>query len=517
MKFLVSTGYAWNRVRTLILGLSGKLLILANNLNLRFVGNATVITQQIRNAWDSYGLPFPQMLLNAAWLHNEPISDSEIVDETPGVDTSRPTHKARALQFTGAEHIDIPLQLHYAQSTWKVEFEFIFEEHTSRQYIFDARVSPNVGAAMSIRAAGNIPDLLVYDGSSYASVALSEGLVSGVRYKGYAEYDGTKNKLFIEGITDTPEEGSSFTQVDSNTTFRIGAYIGGGSNFIGSIGWMRITQDNIVTAEYAFEEGEGTVCYNRVMNNFHGTINNATISTFRVEDVRITNGDQGTFLNTDGYSPLNVYTSDFSANDGWGLRADEGSLEINNGVLAFQGTSTGLVYANKPLLQIGASYTVTFRIRKTVNGVGPIRVWLGLNQISIPEPTTEWQTVTVSGICTSNTSLYLIFNNTSIGGEIDDLVVTQTNLYVPRPRVTDIPLYNAGKYAYYIPDDANNFIDLNTAFAGLTNEGDWMEFGIATVGTGEPDSETGNWVTYTIDGSDTLGFFICQYNVRGRL
>ena len=112
----------------------------------------------------------------------------------------------------------------------------------------------------------------------------------------------------------------------------------------------------------------------------------------------------------------------------------------------------------------------------------------------------------MSGICTSNTSLYLIFNNTSIGGEIDDLVVTQTNLYVPRPRVTDIPLYNAGKYGYYIPDDANNFIDLNTAFAGLTNEGDWMEFGIATVGTGEPDSEGATWAL-SIDGSDSSSFY----------
>jgi len=120
-----------------------------------------------------------------------------------------------------------------------------------------------------------------------------------------------------------------------------------------------------------------------------------------------------------------TYSTDFSVND-WSLRADAGSLEIVNGVLAFQGTASDLVYANKTLLQIGNDYKVTFRIRKTVEGSGFIQVWFGLNTVTIPNPTTEWQTVTVSGTCTSNNSLYIIFNNTSIGGEIDDLVLTQT-------------------------------------------------------------------------------------------
>jgi hypothetical protein len=232
----------------------------------------------------------------------------KVIDETPDVDTSRTWHKARALQFNNAESVVVSnLQLcNSALSTWKAEFEFVHTYDGNGGYLFDTRYS-NDGA----QSPGNgayiqfINNTFSVSGSGVGGIITSQPLTVDVRYYGYLEFDGSVLRLFYKGDDGSTETlTANLTQQASGQNFYIGRRHDNSSLFRNLLGWMRITQDNIVTAEYAFEEGEGTICYNRVMNNFHGTINNATISTFRVEDVRITNGDQGTFLNTDGYSPM---------------------------------------------------------------------------------------------------------------------------------------------------------------------------------------------------------------------
>ena len=544
MRFLVSAGYAWNRLRTLVLGLSRELLILANNLNLRFVGNATVITQQIRDAWDSYGLPFPQMLLNAAWLHNEEISDTEIVDENPNVDASRTWHKARALQFTGAEHIDIPYQLDLTQR-YKFTYEFICTEHNNWETIIDSRVQ-SIDRSFSnyIR-----PDRTVTVNTQYGQLNF-DPVITGCRYLVTIEHNGSEITATLKNTTlDTSQTLSNstlaYTPDTAETFFRIGAAPYGTSNLRQRLGYFKYEEDGITLIEYAFEEGEGTTCYNRVMNNFHGTINNATISTFRVEDVRITNGDQGTFLNTDGYSPLNVYTSDFSSGiDGMiQSRVTASSVDgISDGttskddvlqVVLTSGSDTHYVYRNG-IFDLSNSYDVSFEYyipSVRPDGVTPqtidsfvVRTGTGTDGIYAFSVVDSWQSETIQNWSpTSNNSLLFLAAVGEFIGSIDadgdvyyvkNIVVTQPNVYVPRPRVTDIPLYNTGKYGYYIPDHTSNYINLNTAFAGFTNPGDWMEFGIATVGTGEPTGQL-SWAV-SIDGSDSSSFYLGITNADTR-
>ena len=252
-------------------------------------------------------------LLSGAWFHKKNIGDTEVIDETPDVDTSRTWHKARALQFNNAESVVVSnLQLcNSALSTWKAEFEFVHTYDGNGGYLFDTRYS-NDGA----QSPGNgayiqfINNTFSVSGSGVGGIITSQPLTVDVRYYGYLEFDGSVLRLFYKGDDSSTETlTANLTQQASGQNFYIGRRHDNTSLFRHLLGWMRITQDNIVTAEYAFEEGEGTICYNRVMNNFHGTINNATISTFRVEDVRITNGDQGTFLNTDGYTNTFRFTT----------------------------------------------------------------------------------------------------------------------------------------------------------------------------------------------------------------
>jgi len=461
-------------------------------------------------------------LLSGAWFHKKNIGDTEVIDETPDVDTSRTWHKARALQFTDSTDY-VSISKTYPSTDTPTSFEVTLEVIIGNSIVStqDIFCTDDAGQAAGIQ-------LRIENYSSDWRFGLRVGDVVG-RDTSFAVETNTRYILVISysdnTATLTVNGATNLTITPTSAIAGAGLIMLGrryttlGNYFNGILGYLKIKEDNIVIGEYAFEEGAGTICYNRVMNNFHGTINNATISTFRVEDIRITNGDQGTFLNTDGYSPLNMYTSDFSSGvDGWSnddtistggvtILGVENALEVEltNGSQVHQITKS-FVYQNGQEHKVEFDYYIP-----SGSQIGQLQV-TGLSGATQTNTnvTGSWQTMSVTGGTAVTTSIQLRIQTASGGNTIDDdgakvyfknIVITQPNVYIPRPRVTDIPLYNAGKYAYYIPDHANNFIDLNTAFAGLTNPGDWMEFGIATVGTGEPDSETGSWATHTSGGS----------------
>jgi hypothetical protein len=468
-------------------------------------------------------------LLSGAWFHKKNIGDTEVIDETPDVDASRTWHKARALQFTdGTDYVSISKT--YPSTDTPTSFEVTLEIITGNSIVSNQDIfcTDDAGQAAGVQ-------LRIENYTSEWRFGLRVGNVvsrdtsfavqTNTRYILVISYSDNTATLTVNGATNLTITPTS--DIAGAGLIMLGRrYTSLGNYFNGILGYVKVKEDNIVIGEYAFEEGEGTVCYNRVMNNFHGTINNATISTFRVEDVRITNGDQGTFLNTDGYSYLNVYTSDFSSgsenlSELNGTSADGVSILGVDDAYRFtlsEGNKSHIAEKSN-LYEYGKSYTVSFDYYipsgQTVTGIlGPIQE--GNTGSTVFNTTGSWQSVSVNidvreqsaGNSNDIKMRFYAHNGTNftVNGDDDvfylkNIVITQTNLYVPRPRVTDIPLYNAGKYAYYIPDDANNFIDLNTAFAGLTNPGDWMEFGIATVGTGEPDISASYWSTYTSGNS----------------
>jgi hypothetical protein len=403
-------------------------------------------------------------LLSGAWFHKKALTD-EVVDETPNVDASRTWHKARALQFDNAESVVVSnFQLcDSASSTWKVEFEFIHTYDGNGGYLFDTRYSndgaqsPSNGAYIQF-----INNTFSLSGSGGGFIT-SQPLTVNVRYYGYLEFNGSILKLFYKGDDGTTETLiADPTQQASGQNFYIGRRHDNTSLFRHLLGWMRITQDNIVTAEYAFEEGEGTTCYNRVMNNFHGTINNATISTFRVEDVRITNGDQGTFLNTDGYSPLNLFTSDYSSG---GVaeptrsnftvtinETKEGKTECLKAV--WDGTSAAQLFKFN-FLPIEQGVTFDISAEFYLEGFTGVRMGANGNFGSLNSTTNDWetysQTITVNN---TNDDLVISLNGGASGSTIwlKNIVVTQPNIYVPRLKdnTTDVlgnPLTYKGQVA----------------------------------------------------------------------
>ena len=419
-------------------------------------------------------------LLSGAWFHKKALTD-EVVDETPNVDTSRTWHKARALQFTGSEYVETDgLQIpNNPDDTFRIDFEFISGDDGQVLIICDGRSATDVNSFVVIHNdLGKIR--FKYLNKDLDS---TNKTIPNTRYKGYVAYDpsssGSEMSLFVDGnvtggVIQTAARTHTSTTFD-DITFGKNNLIGSSISY-GTLGWIKFTFDNIVTAEYAFEEGEGTTCYNRVMNNFHGTINNATISTFRVEDVRITNGDQGTFLNTDGYSPLNVYTSDFSSIKQLSEFKGTGAAAQSVGGVddAYKFTLSG---GNDPhiaekgnIYEYGMSYTVSFDYYipsgQTITGlVGPIQ--LGNTGSTLLNVTGSWQSESIDivvredGVGNSNDRKVRFYahNGTTITFDADDdvfylknIVITQVNVYVPRLKdnTTDVlgnPLTYKGQVA----------------------------------------------------------------------
>lgn len=468
-------------------------------------------------------------LLSGAWFHKKALTD-EVVDETPDVDTSRTWHKARALQFTGAEHVSIPKT--YPSTDTPTSFEVTLEIITGNSIVGtqDIFCTDDAGqaAGIQLRIESYLSDWRF--GLRVGNVVARDtsfAVQTNTRYILVISYDGTDATLTVNEATNLTITPTS--AIAGAGLIMLGRrYTSLGNYFNGILGYVKVKEDNIVIGEYAFEEGDGTTCYNRVMNNFHGTINNATISTFRVEDVRITNGDQGTFLNTEGYTDNNkIYSStDYPTTwqaAGGAIIEQELSFEGKEGVkkvtfpAGTYSNATLQAFHNNALLNLRTTTTADDHTLTYYFPSGQQNNWFRLTSGDSKFQAVEdtWTTVSFS-ISTNDARVFMVDGDVDSNLDITttedvviyigDYVVTEPNVYVPRPRVTDIPLYNAGKYAYYIPDHANNFIELNNAFAGLTNDGDWMEFGIATVGTGEPDSKGATWAI-SIDGSDNSSFY----------
>jgi hypothetical protein len=214
------------------------------------------------------------------------------------------------------------------------------------------------------------------------------------------------------------------------------------------------------------------------MNNFHGTINNATISTFRVEDVRITNGDQGTFLNTDGYSPLNVYTSDFtSGTDGWFAKVDEGTADgnidgISDGTtskddvlrLTLSGGAISHSVRINGVIDLGNVHDVSFEYYipsgQTVDGIS-FKTSSGTDGSYQQSVVATWTSVTISDWSITAGGQFRVHptdgGSFTVDGNDDvfylkNIVVTQPNVYVPRLKdnTTDVlgnPLTYKGQVA----------------------------------------------------------------------
>lgn len=246
------------------------------------------------------GLKLPAAsLLLAAWLHAKKPVGSVILDERPKVDRVRTAFLGRGLLFTGSEYVEfdgLQLPSNSSADSWKIEFEAVCPA-SFQSNIVDGRGASNNGAVLGFRPNGL---LFQFNGSDLlSSITPRENQM----YRGHVSYDGTTMRMNVEGLTvgeeTRPRSWAAHTQ---NNLSLMRNWSSGGSIWgDGLVGWLRFTFNDLVVADYNFEEGDGADTYNSVGDFCHGTITGATMETFRVEDYRITNGGRGCDLNTFGY------------------------------------------------------------------------------------------------------------------------------------------------------------------------------------------------------------------------
>lgn len=331
-------------------------------------------------------LPFAQNLLGA-WLHKKAPQETTILDERSGIDKTREPIRGQGLKFTGVESIYSGYTPTLSSSTtFKIETEVIFSGISStNQYIVDFRNSLNTGFFIGIevnslelkfRITGtNVNTGVILELNTRYFIEFSYNCSTGVAtiiLNGIEVYSNTVSYNDANKATRNLALGRvSYTSV---------------INLLATLGYFRFIENDVPVIEYSFEDGLTDTVYNRISNNYHGTISGATLSTFRVEDDRITNGDNGSYWNQEGGTvsgsvrvpravtlnlslgsnliPLNFVGISLDSN----ASVVDGKLVLNNssGVTRY----TGIVSSGK-----------TYKIIITVDSVvsGAIKVWVGGN------------------------------------------------------------------------------------------------------------------------------------------
>lgn len=283
------------------------------------------------------GSPFPNAdNLQGAWLHKKAPQDTIVLDERAGIDKTREPIRGQGLKFTGVESIYSGYTPTLSSSTtFKIETEVIFSGISStNQYIVDFRNSINTGffigtevnsLELKFRITGtNVNTGVILELNTRYFIEFSYNCSTGV---------ATIILNGIEVYSNTVSYNDAYKATRNLALGRV-SYTSA-IELLATLGYFRFIENDVPVIEYSFEDGLTDTVYNRISNNYHGTISGATLDTFRVEDDRITNGDNGSYWNQEGGSDyITLFEEDFSTDVGWTLIEEvfieDGQLVFNN-------------------------------------------------------------------------------------------------------------------------------------------------------------------------------------------
>ena len=231
---------------------------------------------------------------------------STIYDERKGKGDARAIQLGRAYLFDGSnDYVMTPV---LTPTTGSMEIDFIMTSSvTTIEVLMGGRTGSNERTYVCIvnnKIAGGLGN------NDQTVIVGTTTLVVGTKYTAKLEWTGTTVNLSLNGVVEYT--GAQSGTINTTTPIPIGCFSSSGvlSLYSDSKLWnVKIKDGSTLKAFYKCDEQAGTTAYDSSGNGYHGTITNATLSTFHSTQ------DVYSFQNEVGYTkPNNLlnYTEDFS-------------------------------------------------------------------------------------------------------------------------------------------------------------------------------------------------------------
>jgi hypothetical protein len=240
-----------------------------------------------------------RLLLQQLLTSQTPTIGGTIYDESSNKGTARPVQLGRAYLFDGTN--DYVVTTVVPPTSGSIEVEFIKGASTNK-FLIGARDSTDTRCLLGYdslnKPIGGIGSV------SGTTIIGTTTLVTGTKYKLKLEWNGTTVKLYVNDV-----EEYSGSQVGSVGTVRpiyFGTFNDAGTPStayaVDKVWGVKINNATTNIAFYKCDEGNGTISYDSSGSANHGTITNATLSTFHSTQ------DVYSYQNEVGYSkPSTVF------------------------------------------------------------------------------------------------------------------------------------------------------------------------------------------------------------------